>query len=1080
MTAVRPDPGQVMAKLRDFQRATAEYAFRRMYLDEDHTTRFLVADEVGLGKTMVAKGVIAKAIDHLWDQTDRIDIVYICSNSAIARQNINRLNVTREQHHAIASRITMLPIDVRDLNSRKLNFVSLTPATSFDPRSSMGMWRERVLLYHMLESPWQLKGAAPLNVLQGDAGTDRFRQKVDWFRADQIDIKVAESFAQALVGQPDLRAAFEEACQYFGRAGARSKRPERARELQRNVIGRLRSLLAQTCLKALEPDLIILDEFQRFKHLLDAEDEEAELAHELFNYADSNEAKARVLLLSATPYRMFTQADEGEVGDGQDHYQDFAATLGFLQHDESRTAATKELLGQYRREWLRLGGHSDERLLELKNLLEAELRRVIVRTERLAATPDRDGMLVAKPIPGLAVEPREALAFRAIGRLADLVEHGDPIEYWKGAPYLLSFMETRQYQLKHDIDEAASDPDLAGQVSALVESRLPLVLPWESMTRYERIDPGNARMRWLVERTVGSGAWRLLWVRPSRPWYRLGGAFGDPGLADFTKTLVFSGWQVVPKAIAGVVSYAAEREMMVAGGHTENTAEARKAVSRPLRFAQAGGASLFTLVYPSPALAQVALDVRAALPAGATMEQALDAAERRIRDLLEALPTPETGGRADEDWYWAAPALLDAAEGHCLADKWFGRENLIADWLAGGDDEDVAGEGTEAEQFNMQHLRLHVRQEGSRLGSRPADLSRVLAEVALGSPAVSGLAAMSTVLGESCRWNDQVRVVAGQVGWAFRAYFNLPEVSLMLRGGGAALPYWQAVLQYGVAGGIAAVMEEYVHILRESLGVVDQPAEEAAAAIADEIAAALGLRTASMRVDEAVEQQPGRVKFVRRGLRSRYAVRLVGDEEKDEEGTAGKAGGGRRRMDAVRAAFNSPFWPFVLATTSIGQEGLDFHGYCHAVVHWNLPSNPVDLEQREGRVHRYKGHAVRKNVARQHAGVPPVGDPWAELFSSAVAARADGSSDIVPFWVYPAEGGAKIERYLPALPLSRDIVRYEALRRTAAMYRAVIGQSRQEDLLEIVNAAGADPGTIEKFAIDLGPPTARRGSRRDG
>ena len=65
----------------------------------------------------------------------------------------------------------------------------------------------------------------------------------------------------------------------------------------------------------------------------------------------------------------------------------------------------------------------------------------------------------------------------------------------------------------------------------------------------------------------------------------------------------------------------------------------------------------------------------------------------------------------------------------------------------------------------------------------------------------------------------------------------------------------------------------------------------------------------------------------------------------------------------MRAAFNSPFWPFVLVSTSVGQEGLDFHHYCHAITHWNLPSNPVDLEQREGRIHRYKGHAVRKNVA---------------------------------------------------------------------------------------------------------------------
>jgi len=68
----------------------------------------------------------------------------------------------------------------------------------------------------------------------------------------------------------------------------------------------------------------------------------------------------------------------------------------------------------------------------------------------------------------------------------------------------------------------------------------------------------------------------------------------------------------------------------------------------------------------------------------------------------------------------------------------------------------------------------------------------------------------------------------------------------------------------------------------------------------------------------------------------------------------------------------------VLASTSVGQEGLDFHTYCHAIVHWNLPSNPVDLEQREGRIHRYKGHAVRRNVAERHRDVAmadPESDP---------------------------------------------------------------------------------------------------------
>ena len=65
--------------------------------------QFLVADEVGLGKTMVARGVIAKTIEALWDRSKRIDILYICSNQAIAAQNLNRLNVavTRARHKRI-------------------------------------------------------------------------------------------------------------------------------------------------------------------------------------------------------------------------------------------------------------------------------------------------------------------------------------------------------------------------------------------------------------------------------------------------------------------------------------------------------------------------------------------------------------------------------------------------------------------------------------------------------------------------------------------------------------------------------------------------------------------------------------------------------------------------------------------------------------------------------------------------------------------------------------------------------------------------------------------------------------------
>lgn len=78
-----------LAGLKDFQRKTVEYVFKRLY-GNDPTSRFLIADEVGLGKTLVARGIIAKTLEHLQDEVDRVDVIYICSNAAIATQNVNR------------------------------------------------------------------------------------------------------------------------------------------------------------------------------------------------------------------------------------------------------------------------------------------------------------------------------------------------------------------------------------------------------------------------------------------------------------------------------------------------------------------------------------------------------------------------------------------------------------------------------------------------------------------------------------------------------------------------------------------------------------------------------------------------------------------------------------------------------------------------------------------------------------------------------------------------------------------------------------------------------------------------------
>ncbi|MFZ5785078.1 MAG: C-terminal helicase domain-containing protein, partial [Acidobacteriota bacterium] len=290
----------------------------------------------------------------------------------------------------------------------------------------------------------------------------------------------------------------------------------------------------------------------------------------------------------------------------------------------------------------------------------------------------------------------------------------------------------------------------------------------------------------------------------------------------------------------------------------------------------------------------------------------------------------------------------------------------------------------------------------------------------------------------------------------FRTLGNLPETIALLRPGRRAGPYWQRLVSHGIDGNLQAVLDEQVHMLVDALGQRPAPPAVRAAEVADALADALAIRTAPITIDELKPHpRQGRIEIKPLRVRCRFALRF--DELKDEQERT------LARADTVRQAFNSPFRPFVLASTSIGQEGLDFHTWCHAVVHWNLPSNPVDLEQREGRVQRFKGHAVRKNVARAF-GLPGLaawsrrGDPWDHLFDLARQSRPPDATDLVPYWLYELDGGARIERRVPMLPLSREVTRLGALKRSLAVYRLALGQPRQEDLLEFLGRVGNGDG----------------------
>jgi len=375
-----------LSRLKDFQRRTVDHVFRRLYLDEPPAPRFLVADEVGLGKTLVARGVIARAPEHLEDRVERIDVVYVCSNAAIAHQNLGRLNVLGKEGFSLASRLTLLPTQVSGLRANRVNFVSFTPGTTFDLKSRSGRRMERALLFRILrDGGFDERGL--LHLLQGSAGRDGWeRCACDW--TFPIDADLANAFRQEVRADAALRTRIDDLCNRFHRY--RETIPWSDSSPRYELIGDLRQRLAHACLEALEPDLIILDEFQRFRNLLRKDDPTADLAQALFRYPG-----ARVLLLSATPYKMLSLDHEQH----DDHYPDFLQTLQFLLDDDQGVEAVKNDIEEFRRALLELDRERAEEVGRRRDALADRLRSVMCRTERVARTARQDAMVSEPPCP---------------------------------------------------------------------------------------------------------------------------------------------------------------------------------------------------------------------------------------------------------------------------------------------------------------------------------------------------------------------------------------------------------------------------------------------------------------------------------------------------------------------------------------------------------------------------------------------------------------------------------------------------------------------------------------------------------
>ena len=132
-----------------------------------------------------------------------------------------------------------------------------------------------------------------------------------------------------------------------------------------------------------------------------------------------------------------------------------------------------------------------------------------------------------------------------------------------------------------------------------------------------------------------------------------------------------------------------------------------------------------------------------------------------------------------------------------------------------------------------------------------------------------------------------------------------------------------------------------------------------------------------------------------------------------------------------------------------------------------LHVEPVPPAVASERLRRQRARLESTRRLERERGMLP--DPWVAAFEAAEDTRPDDMNDLWPGWTYP--GDARVNVWIPHLPLSREIDRYTKLQRQRALYRIAIGQLRQETMLAIAAAHGIDGGTAaDDLRIDLRPP----------
>jgi hypothetical protein len=404
--------------------------------------RFLLADEVGLGKTVVAREVIARLAQRHPDRPFRV--FYFGSGRTVTAQNAPRLVPSSSGVRSLtselcdASRPSLIALEKTP--KAQVQIFQFTPETAVPRvlgRGRSGVAIERALLRVLVAKAlrWRLPRGAEIRAgFQGAASEKSFRASVRGALRQYRAGNLMRGFA--------LADAFRDATRAVFGVGASEQLPQRfaqALDDPRRFVATLRLALTRAALSCLPPDLIIFDEFHRYRDRVFALPLEKE--EDVFLGLLPRDVRPAILLLSATPFHQAQVASRGN--EARADADDFHRLVGFLHGSgQSGVAAYDEcrrLFAEFERALAGKRPGATEIAKVRRKLQEELLRPRMARMERAAFRPMKEDSAQIPKSDGLPAEKDLELFVRFSAGLHKK-DRSTAIAYWRSVPYPHQFL----------------------------------------------------------------------------------------------------------------------------------------------------------------------------------------------------------------------------------------------------------------------------------------------------------------------------------------------------------------------------------------------------------------------------------------------------------------------------------------------------------------------------------------------------------------------------------------------------------------------------------------------------------------